>query len=159
MKHYLSIVVAVLFISSQSIAAPMVGTPATLAAWHADYDAACREYARRSVSVQDVWAGWMRTVGGIPEIHLATGRVLNTGNEPVVVADVRIALLDQEGKVLVERAILAYPEGTAWQPRIEPGQAAAFYELLPPTEGVPPVEWTGEVRITVTRIELPESVR
>ena len=155
MTQYLTIPLAVLLAGSTGMAATESSTPATMVRLSANYETARGEYLKKYVSVQDVWAGWMPTSGDMSEIHIVTGRIMNTGNKMVIVNEVRVALLDDQGKVLDEKQIVAYPDQTIWQPQLGPGQSAGFNELLPPTVGVPPLDWTGEVRVTVTSIELP----
>jgi len=112
------------------------------------------KYLLKYVSVQDLWVGWIPSPDGATGYHVTTGRILNSGNKTILVADIRMALLNFNGGVIEERVIPDYSRRTVWQPRLEPGQAAAFSALLPPTQGMPPTDWSGEVRVTVVQIQV-----
>ncbi len=155
MTKLLTIVLAVLLTGSTDVAATEVPTVITTVVLGVNYDTTRNAYLQRYVSVQDVWAGWVPAEGDVRAVNIVTGRVMNMGKKPVIVNEVLIALLDTQGKVLEERPIIAYPERAVWQPQLGPGESAGFNELLPPSNGVVPMEWTGEVRVTVTSIELP----
>ncbi len=113
------------------------------------------KYLQKYVSVQDLWVGWLAEVEDRPNVHIAAGRIVNSGKRTILVKDVRLALLDHKGRVIMEKQILNYPQGTVWQPQIEPDRAVGFTVPIPPSDGMSPSDWTGEVRITVVQIQLP----
>jgi hypothetical protein len=106
------------------------------------------KYLLKYFSVQDIWVGWVAGVEDRPNIHVTTGRVVNSGKKAIIVTDVHVALLDPNGMVISDKRILNYPQRTPWQPQIGPGQEASFSAPLPPTD------WTGEVRVSVMQIQV-----
>jgi hypothetical protein len=112
------------------------------------------KYMQKYVSVQDLWTGWVPREDGLGDIHIATGSIVNRGKRNIIVTDARMALLNAEGGVLQERQVLSYPGRGLWQPQIGPGKSVGFYELLPPTDSIPPPDWMGEIRVTVIGIAL-----
>ncbi len=129
--------------------------PAAYAAPKPKYVDPESKYLQKYVSVEDVWVGWLPGIDARPDLHVASARVLNRGKKAIIVLDVRVALLDQKGLVTAEKRVLNYPDGTPWQPHLDPAQAAVFSVPLPPTEGIFPPDWTGELRISVVSIQLP----
>lgn len=118
--------------------------------------AAADEYMRTSVILTDFQVFWQPTRPdlGLPPVHVASGRVINNGNRPVIIPSVTLTFLGPDNTLLDTLPALLYQTGAPMNPVIPPGGQATFYQTLPPTSGPPPANWTGQVKAEITTILL-----
>lgn len=153
---------AVLTSAAQDAAPPPeVPDPHNPQQWYRLHDQAAAAYLDQYIVITDFFVGWLPAApnypqANIPPLHCARGRVVNTGNQVIHMTAIEIQLLDAAGNTLETLSSRLCPESNPQATQVNPGEACIFYEPLPPTNGVSPRNWTGEVRAVVEKVILKD---